>query len=305
MRFTVVFFIFFMHLYSDLITPIPTENKYDEKIVNLGRELFFDPILSKDKKISCSSCHSYFGADNKAVSLGVNGQRGTVNAPSVFNGEFNLALFWNGRAENYEAQAVEPIHNPVEMASNSILIETRLNSSKKYRELFDEVFEEKPTFSLAIKAICEFEKTLTTPNSKFDRYLRGEGSLTKEEKKGYENFKRLGCISCHNGQNVGGNAYHKFGNVIEYTLKTKNMPDRYKITGNKDDVDVFRVPPLRNVTKTAPYFHDGSVMTLKDAVMIMGYYNLGKLLNEDEVDSLIAFLKTLEGDLPKTWKANN
>ncbi|MGM0518377.1 MAG: cytochrome-c peroxidase [Campylobacterota bacterium] len=301
----IFFSMLFLNLYAntDLFEPLPTKIEYDKGKVHLGRELFFDKLLSKNKDVSCASCHSVYGADNKDYSLGTNNQVGDINTPSLFNSNFNLAFFWNGRSKTYKDQLLDgPISNEHEMGSSKSLIESRLISSAKYKRLFKKVYNENPNFEDMLDAISSFEKTLITPNAKFDRYLRGEVKLSKKEEAGLELFVNSGCASCHNGVNLGGNSYQKFGTVVEYETKDKGWKDRYEYTKNPDDKDVFRVPSLRNVTKTAPYFHAGNMYSLKDAINVMGFYNLAVVFDEEQIEKIEAFLNTLTGELPKTWK---
>ncbi len=294
------------------IKPIPEKISYDKEKAKLGKLLFHDPILSKDKTVSCATCHDLYtkwGTDRKSVSIGVNGKKGTVNAPSVFNTYFNFRLFWNGRARNLYEQAKGPLHNPVEMDMNKKEIENRLNNSKLYRELFKKVYKtDKIKYWQVLDAIVEFEKALITPNSKFDMYLKCKlqnignpekcnSILTEKELRGYIIFKRIGCITCHNGINVGGNSFQKIGVIHKYKWIPSN-PDRYQITRKEDDKNVYRVPSLRNIACTYPYFHDGSVKTLKEALKKMSYHNLGFELTDKEIDYIEAFLKTLTGELP-------
>ncbi len=298
----VVFLAFGVPKLSEPIKPIPQKIDYDKKKALLGKKLFHDPILSKDGTVSCSSCHDVYnkcGTDHRNVSVGVSGRKGNVNAPTVFNVVFNFRQFWNGRAKDLKEQALGPIHNPIEMGMTKEEVERRLNADPEYRRLFKEVYgTDRITFDQVIDAIVEFEKALITPNSKFDRFLRGEVQLSKEELEGYKLFKKLGCVTCHNGINVGGNSFQLFGAVVPVEWKPSN-PDRYRITGREFDKNRYKVPSLRNVACTYPYFHDGSAKTLEEAVRKMSYHNLGFKLTEEEVKKIVAFLKTLTGELPE------
>ncbi len=294
------------------IKPIPEKIEYNKEKAYLGKLLFHDPILSKDKTVSCATCHELYtkwGTDRRSVSKGVEGKLGNVNAPTVFNSYFNFRLFWNGRARNLKEQAEGPLHNPVEMAMDKKTIEERLNQIKLYRELFKKVYNaDYIKYEYVLDAIAEFEKALITPNSKFDKYLRckeeTENSdeckylLTEKELKGYLIFKKVGCVSCHNGINIGGNSFQKLGVVHPYPWKP-HYPDRYQITKDENDKNVYKVPSLRNIECTYPYFHDGSVKTLREALKKMSYHNLGFELTEEEIDYIEAFLKTLTGELPE------
>ena len=288
---------------NSLFKPLEKTREYDKNIINLGRELFFDTMLSKNNDISCNSCHSYYGADNIKYSKGDNEKIGLINTPSLFNLNHNIAYFWNGRSETLKEQLIDgPLFNKLEMANDKETIEIRLKKSEKYQKLFKSAYNESPSFDKLLDAIVEYEKTLVTVNSKFDKFLRNEIQLSEIEEKGMKSFISYGCVSCHNGINIGGNSYQKFGTVINYENNQEIWIDRFTFTKNKNDKNVFRVPSLRNVDKTAPYFHNGTVNTLKEAIYIMGYYNTGSVLNDNEILEIEAFLKTLTGDLPETHK---
>ncbi len=289
MRIGVMLLLFCAFVYAtEVFAPIEEVQTYDKAKVRLRQKLFYDPLLSKDKTLSCFSCHNVYGAERKPVSDGVDGAKGTFNSPSVFNAKFNFYQFWDARAKDLHEQLDGPIHSDVEMASSAELIEKRLKNSREYVELFAKVYGKPPSYALLKDAIVAFEKTLVTP-ALFDAYLKGEKALTPEQKKGLEIFKSYGCVSCHNGKNLGGNSLQEFGVVIPRKFDDNT-------TGK-----VLKVPSLRNVTQTAPYFHDGSEENLSEAVRKMGYHNLGTILSEEEIAHIIAFLKTLEGRLPATW----
>lgn len=282
------------------IAPLPQKVPHNPAKAAIGKSLFFDPILSKDNSVACASCHAlpYGGADPLPVSIGIEGKTGRMNSPTVLNAVFNFSQFWNGRAKNLTEQASGPIHNSVEMGSNTALVERRINQNTHYAKAFRKVYGKRPvTFADITETIVEYEKTLITPNAKFDRYLRGEIKLNDSEARGYSLFKRIGCASCHNGVNIGGNSYQKFGVIvpIEHSLQTD---DRYKLTKREFDKNVFKVPTLRNIALTAPYFHDGRASSLKEALKIMSNHNLGIILSSDELNDLTAFLYTLTGELP-------
>ncbi|MEA2091849.1 MAG: cytochrome c peroxidase [Campylobacterota bacterium] len=286
---------------SEPISPIPNEINIDIKKAKLGKDLFFDPVLSKDNSTACLSCHNvyYGGADANRVSMGFENKKGNIQSPTVLNSKYNFKQFWNGRANNLTEQADGPFNNPTEHNMDAKTIEKRLNASKEYKKKFYAVYgTSKITYKQVIDAIVEFENALITPNSKFDKYLRGEIKLTKDEKDGYILFKQNGCITCHNGINIGGNSFQKMGTFVEYEFKN-SYPDRSKITNNPNHKNVFKVPTLRNINKTAPYFHDGSAKTLRDSINTMAKYNLGVELEDEEIDKIILFLKTLDGESPK------
>lgn len=289
-----------------LISPLPSAVKVDTQKVGLGKKLFTDPELSKDGTVACINCHNLYsgGADSAPVSTGVGGKNGNINSPTVFNASYNLAQFWNGRAKNLKDQVPGPMTNPVEMANSPQKIVAKISSNPYYVKLFKLSYPiEGITMETIADAIAEFEKTLITPNSRFDQYLKGDiKALNKLEKEGFELFKNRGCIACHNGINVGGNMYQKFGVFAQYRDRF-NSTGRYEVTKNPQDKYYFKVPSLRNVEKTAPYFHDGSVKTLEEAVQTMAYYQLGRKLSTDEIVKIAAFLRTLSGDLPKSVTA--
>jgi len=289
---------------SVIFKPLEEVSNYNKDVVNLGKKLFFEKMLSKNNDISCNSCHHNYGADDKKFSIGDKKSIGFINTPSLFNPTDKIAFFWNGRSETLKEQIVDgPLFNTHEMASSKEIIEKRLNNSKEYLKLFKKVYGSKPTLENTIDAIVQFEKTLVSTNSKFDKYLRGEVELTKKEKEGLELFKSYGCVSCHNGINIGGNSYQKFGSIIDYTSQeNESWEDRFEFTKDENDKDVYRVPSLRDVAKTAPYFHNGDAQTLQKAVYTMAFFNIGALLKEKEIDAIVSFLNTLTGELPKTYK---
>jgi cytochrome c peroxidase len=283
--------------------PRPTETATN--IVKLGGRLFHDPRLSSDGTISCASCHDIAqgGDDGKARSVGIGGALGGINAPSVLNAGFNFVQFWDGRAQTLEDQVGGPITHPKEMASTWASVVQRLQADKGYTAAFAAAFPDGVTEANVRAAISAFERTLVTVDSRFDRWLAGEKSaLNADETAGYERFKTAGCIACHQGQNVGGNMFQRFGVMGDYFADRGNPTEadlgRFNVTKSEADKHVFRVPSLRNVELTAPYFHDGSAATLPDAVRVMAKYQLGRPLSENEVGQLVAFLKTLTGTIP-------
>jgi len=296
----ILFTLTLLCLAAEPIIPIPQQIPYDKKKALLGRELFFDTLLSKDNSVACINCHNIYngGADARPVSRGFNGKKGNIQAPTVLNAVFNFRQFWNGRAADLYEQADGPLNNPVEHNMTPALIEQRLKANAHYAKVFSSLYKDGITYKNAVDAIVEFEKALITPNSKFDLFLQGKATLTNKEQKGYRLFKQLGCISCHNGRNVGGNSFAKIGMFTPYK-STKEYPDRYALTHDPLDKNVFKVPTLRNIALTAPYFHDASRKTLKDAIEAMGFYNLGLELEKEEIDAIEAFLKTLTGKLPE------
>ena len=286
---------------NEPISPIPLDIEVNFNKAKLGQKLFFDTILSRDNSTACVSCHDVFngGADSNVVSSGFSNKKGNIQSPTVLNSRYNFKQFWNGRANNLTQQADGPINNPAEHNMDSKTVENRINNSTQYKKLFKQVYgTSRIKYKQILDAIVEFENALTTPNSKFDKFLRGKIQLAKNEKDGYIIFKQNGCITCHNGVNIGGNSFQKMGTFLEYEQKS-NYPDRSEITNNPNHKNVFKVPTLRNINKTAPYFHDGSAKTLEEALTVMAKHNLGMKFKDEEVQKIIAFLKTLDGDLPK------
>ncbi|MDP1652967.1 MAG: cytochrome-c peroxidase [Rhodocyclaceae bacterium] len=287
---------------AEPITPIQPPKNINKGMVELGKKLFFDPRLSKSGFISCNSCHnlSMGGTDNIKTSIGDKWQEGPINAPTVLNSSLNLAQFWDGRAADLKAQAGGPIANPGEMAFSHTLAISMLESIPAYVAEFKKVFgKDKLDIDQVTLAIAEFEKTLVTPNSRFDKWLKGDKkALSANELAGYRLFKDSGCVACHNGPAVGGNSFQKMG-VVEPYKASSPAEGRSAVTGKDADRFNFKVPTLRNVEMTYPYFHDGAANTLAESVDVMGRLQLGKKFTADENAKVVAFLKTLTGDQPK------
>lgn len=283
------------------IQPVKPPQSINLGMVELGKKLYFDPRLSKSGFISCNSCHnlSMGGTDNIPTSIGDKWQQGPINAPTVLNSSLNVAQFWDGRAADLKAQAGGPIANPGEMAFSHTLAIGVLESIPAYLREFKQVFgKDKIDIEQVTAAIAEFEKTLVTPNARFDQWLLGrKDALTADEKAGYELFKESGCIACHNGPAVGGASFQKMG-VVEPYKATSPAEGRSAVTGKDADRFNFKVPTLRNVEMTYPYFHDGAANTLTEAVDVMGRLQLGKKFSAEETAKIVAFLKTLTGDQP-------
>ncbi|MET0002895.1 MAG: cytochrome-c peroxidase [Candidatus Thiodiazotropha sp.] len=283
------------------IQPIKPVQNINLGQVELGKKLYFDPRLSKSGFISCNSCHnlSMGGTDNLKTSIGHNWQQGLINAPTVLNSSLNVAQFWDGRAADLKAQAGGPIANPGEMAFTHTLAIDVLTSIPEYVMEFKQAFgSDKITIDEVTQAIAEFEKTLVTPNSRFDQWLLGDKQvLSQDERAGYKLFKESGCVSCHNGEAVGGNSFQKMGVVEPYKAKSP-AEGLSAVTGKDADRFKFKVPTLRNVEMTYPYFHDGEAETLTEAVDVMGRLQLGKKFSDNENAQIVAFLKTLTGDQP-------
>ncbi len=275
--------------------------------LDLGRMLFFDPRLSVSHAISCASCHNIGlgGTDTQPTSIGHQWERGGRNAPTVLNAVFNTAQFWDGRAADLQAQAGGPMVNPVEMASPEAHVTEQLKGIPGYHDVFAKAFagEADPVTLINVeKAIAVFEAGLLTPDSPFDRYLKGDASaLTAVQKQGLQLFINKGCAACHGGINVGGGMYAKFGVVAspDATIRPPGDKGRSVVTGMTGDDYIFKVPTLRNIALTAPYFHTGSVWDLRQAVEVMANAQLGTQLTAPEVDDITVFLDSLTGVQPE------
>ncbi len=284
------------------ITPIPLNLQFDTRKVALGKRLFHDKKLSRDNTTSCETCHDLAegGVDGLPRSKGIDEKEGDINAPTVFNSGFNFRQFWDGRSATLEDQMILPIENPKELGSTMTEIIIKLKKDESYRRDFADIYQQDIRPEHIQNAITTFERSLITPNSKFDQFLRGNNkALDKDELAGYQLFKKLGCISCHQGMNVGGNMYQRLGIAGDYFEARGNIQEvdygRYNVTKNEKDRFVFRVPSLRNVALTAPYFHDASAHTLKQAVATMAKFQLGITLPADDIVKVVKFLNTLTG----------
>lgn len=298
--------------YFEPITEISEnkDNPVTAEKVKLGKALYFDKQLSKDGNISCNSCHNLdtYGVDNLPTSPGDKGKNGNRNSPTVLNAAFHFAQFWDGRAADVEEQAGMPILNPVEMniPSEAFLVD-RLKKSANYISLFAQAFpnDKDISYKNLSKAIGAFERTLITP-SKFDVYLQGnENQLNDLEKEGLKLFMDKGCITCHTGKTIGGNQIKKFGlfgNYWDHTGSKVIDDGLFNETGSESDKYSFKVPSLRNIEKTGPYFHDGSVTDLKEAVIIMAKVQTNKDLTNDEANAIVTFLNALTGEIPEEAK---
>ena len=287
------------------IQPLPLTVKLNPDKVALGKMLFSDTRLSQDNTMACVSCHnlSSGGADGKQVSTGAGGARGQVNTLSVFNSAYQIAWFWDGRAATLNEQIDGPIHNPLEMGMTWDRLEKKLQQITEYETFFNKIYADGINEDNIKDAIVTFERSLITPNARFDRYLRGEtDAISENEKTGYRLFKDYGCIACHQGMNIGGNMFQIFGVAKNYFENRGNITradlGRFNVTGRKEDKYRFRVPSLRNVALTAPYFHDGSRNTLEQAVHIMAEYQLGRTIPDTDVALIVNFLNTLTGEYP-------
>ncbi|GJM62933.1 cytochrome-c peroxidase [Persicobacter diffluens] len=289
---------------NEPVQPIKARQDYNEEKVALGNKLYHDTRLSGDNTVSCASCHDLNtgGVDRLKFSKGINGQVGDINAPTVFNARYNHLQFWDGRAEDLQAQAGGPPMNPIEMGStNWEEITGKLNEDVELTREFLKVYPQGFSGETITDAIAEFEKTLATPNSPFDRYLKGDKTaLTSAEVEGYNLFKQYNCATCHVGEAMGGQSFEKMGLKANYFADRGEMitPDygRMNATGLEKDIHRFKTPTLRNVELTAPYMHDGSVETLEEATRLMLKYQSGVNASEEEVKLIANFLRTLNGE---------
>lgn len=287
---------------GEAITPIPELIALDTRKVALGDRLFHDTRFSKNNSLSCASCHELTkgGMDGRPRSIGINGQEGSMNAPSVFNSGYNVRQFWDGRAASLEDQIEGPVHNNKELGSGWAEIIGKLATDVKFAAEFKTVYPDGISPGNIKDAIATFERTLITPNSRFDLYLKGDRhALNAAEIKGYQLFRSYGCISCHQGVNIGGNIFAKLGVMRDYFKdRGSSAPvsfGRYNVTGREEHKHVFKVPSLRNVAVTAPYFHDGSVETIEEAVVLMGRYQLDVDIPPQDIELIVKFLHTLTG----------
>lgn len=280
----------------------------DQRKVALGARLFREPRLSGDETLSCASCHDLRGggADSRARSVGVGGQVIPLNTPTVFNSRFNHRQYWDARADSLLNQTIATVINPLVMGGVWPVVIEKLNSDPDYRREFAALYPNQGIDATTVSdAIVAFEETLVTPDSPFDRWLRGEvGALPEDAQQGYRRFKELGCIACHQGVNLGGNMIAGLGLMGDY-FGERGRPvveadlGRFNVTGRNEDRHLFKVPGLRNVARTAPYFHDGSVATLEEAVDLMARYQLGVKLALPDRRAIVAFLESLDGRLPE------
>ncbi len=294
-------------LRDEPVHPIVPDTTLDPARVALGEQLFHDPRLSADGTISCASCHplSSGGADRLPVSVGIRGRRGQVNAPTVYNSSLNFTLFWDGRTPTLEQQIDDPVHNPVEMGSSWDRVLSELRRDPELAARFARLYPEGITADSIKDAIAVFERSLVTPDSAFDRWLQGDDeALTGRQLEGYRLFKDYGCISCHQGVNLGGNMYGYMGTMGNYFLErggeiqTADL-GRYNLTGRDEDRFLFKIPGLRLAVLTPPYFHDGRTRTIEQAIRTMAHYQLGRDIPDRDVARIVDFLGTLVGRHPR------
>ncbi len=295
--------------------PAPADNPTTEAKVELGKMLYMDPRFSSTGTVSCNSCHNVMegGDDSRSVSMGVHGKTGGRNAPTVWNSAFHSVQFWDGRAPLLEDQAKGPVANPVEMGMEDV--ETAMDRVRKipgYKAYFDRAFgEDSMTVENAARAVAAFERTLVTPNSPYDQYVKGDKkAMTEQQVRGMNTFASSGCTSCHSGaafngpqQKLGEGFFTKFPTFTDsdYVARYRLAEDkgRQEVTGESADANMFRTPTLRNTTDTAPYFHNGSVNDLGEAVRVMAKTQLNKDLTDADVEDITAFLGALTGEYPE------
>ena len=289
--------------YEEPVKPIPDAVEADAGKAALGRALFHDARLSRDDSVSCATCHQLAsgGDDGRKVPVGIEGRTGLVNTPTVFNAGLNFKQCWDGRDDTLEQQVDGPVQSPRAMGSLWPDVIAKLYGDEDYPARFAALYPDGITRASISSALAEFIRTLLTPNSRFDRWLKGDvGAIGPEEKRGYALFKRYGCVSCHQGANVGGNMFQVFGVRNEYFKRRGNITKadfgRYNITGHPSDRHVFKVPSLRMAAHTAPYLHDGSAATLRDAVDAMFEYQLGWQAPDEDKVAIVAFIRSLAGE---------
>lgn len=290
-------------LVNEPIQPIPLENALDPNKVLLGEKLFQEVRLSEDDRVSCLTCHAFNmgGTDRRAHSLGVQGRIGAVNTPTIFNVRYNFRLNWNGRFETLTDHLEGLLTHSDGMGMSWDILIQKLKQVPEYPRAFAQIYSDGLTPTNIKDALVAYEESLNTPNSRFDQFLRGDKqALTPSEREGYQLFKDYGCVSCHQGINAGGNLFQRFGVMGNYFADRGNITPadwgRYNVTQDLADRFVFRVPSLRNVAQTAPYFHDGTALTLEEAIAIMANYQLGRSLPVEDINRLAKFLHTLTGE---------
>lgn len=290
---------------EQVVRPLPKAVPADPVKAALGERLYHDKRLSEDDTISCASCHELTkgGTDQAPVSTGIRHQKGPINAPTTFNAVFQFAQFWDGRARDLQEQAAGPVENPLEMGTTFERVIEKLNADEDFRAAFQAAYPEGFTKETITHAIAEFEKTLITHGDAFDRFLLGDQTaLTEVQKRGWEAFQREGCVTCHVGSLLGGQSFELMGRAKDYFAVRGNVTDadlgRYAVTKQEKDRHRFKVPTLRNVERTFPYFHDGTVTDLLEAVQKMAEFQFGKRLKDADASAIVEFLKALTG----TWR---
>ena len=289
------------------LLPLQAYKNLDPRKVALGDQLYHDKRLSADNSISCASCHvlSTNGSDSRATSIGIGEAIGPIKAPTVYNSAYNFVQFWDGRAAGLEEQAAGPVHNPIEMGSNWEQVLGKLSKDSKLVAQFEEVYPDGLTPDNIVSAIADFERSLVTIDSPFDRWLQGyESAISDKELRGYRLFKSYGCSSCHQGRNVGGNMFAYMGAMGDYFAdRGKKIVEadmgRFNVTKDESDRHLFKVPSLRLAARQRYFFHDGTETKLADAIKIMGRYQLGREIPESDISDISAFLRSLVGTHPR------
>jgi cytochrome c peroxidase len=292
-----------INLVNEAIQPIPLERALAPQKQLLGEKLFQEVRLSADNRVSCLTCHRFDmgGADRRTHSLGVRSRVGEVNTPTIFNVQYNFRLNWNGKFETLTDHLEGLLTNPDGMDISWDVLIQKLKQVPEYQRTFSQIYSDGLTANNLKDALVTYEESLNTPNSRFDRFLRGDKqALSPTEQEGYQLFKDYGCVSCHQGINAGGNLFQRFGVMGNYFADRGNVTQadlgRFNVTQDPADRFVFRVPSLRNVAQTAPYFHDGTAQTLEQAVVVMAKYQLGRSLPAKDINCLAEFLRTLTGE---------
>jgi cytochrome c peroxidase len=292
---------------NEPLQPLPPPRVVDPRRAALGRALFADATLSSDGAVSCATCHPLdrAGTDGLSHSRGAGGKETALNTPTIYNVTYDFAFNWNGAYATLEDEFDAPVTKT--MGTTWDAIDAKLRANAATEAAFREAYPDGVTTANVKDALARYVDTLTTPNARFDQFLRGDAdALSADERRGYETFKELGCASCHQGANVGGNVFQRVGVMRDYFRDRGGGPPtppemgRYNVTGDAADRHVFRVPSLRNVALTPPYFHDGSAPTLDQAVARMGRVQLGRALTAEQVASVVAFLRTLNGEMPRS-----
>lgn len=290
------------------IKPIPLPEKAEPEIISFGRQLYMDNLFSKNLSMSCNTCHSIkrSGTDNLPKHIGLNGTIGSVNTPTVFNSSLNFRQFWDGRAKTLEDVINDHLQDPTVFDNNWQTVVDRVKKDKTLSQSYKKLYNGEITANNIQEALTIYLKNLLTPEAPFDRYLNGDNNaLSEDAKKGFQLFKSYGCITCHQGVNVGGNIFEKMGVYKDFFSDPKRIIKKtdlgyYNVTGKEEDKFVFKVPSLRNVALSAPYFHDGSANTLEDAIQIMGVYQIGQPVQLYDIPLIVKFLESLTGKLPES-----
>lgn len=293
----------------EAVLPIPDSPPVDQEKYQLGKKLYYSNFFSKNNDRSCASCHilQQGGADNLPRYKEINHKIGNIQTPTVLNASLNFRQFWNGRVKTLIGVVDDHLQDPTIFANDWPVVIDRFTQDEDFAAAFKKSYEQEPNQQNIKDALHVFLLTLLTPNSPFDRYLKGDNNaISAEAKKGFRLFKEYGCITCHEGPNFGGNLFQKMGIYQDYFATQSHLNEadlgRFSVTGKEEDKFVFKVPSLRNVALSAPYFHDGSAKTLQEAVALMGIYEVGQPIPDYEIKLLVTFLNTLTGNIPENVK---